>query len=139
MGWVVSCSTYLWAKVPIVKLEIDTSVPFLQTKRKQDLFRVYNPALLYHLDQVGEVTSSNIKVDITINIDGITSVGYESTILMREWMIKMPILQKLVLLLKYLLFYQGYNSNFAGGIGSYCLFVMVAAYIKENSREKTGD
>ena len=50
MGWVVSCSTYLWAKVPIVKLEIDTFVPFLQTKRKQDLLRVYNPAMLYHLD-----------------------------------------------------------------------------------------
>ena len=76
MGWVVSCSTYLWAKVPIVKLEIDTTVPFLQTKRRQDLFRVYNPALLYHLDHVGEVKRETIKVDITINIEGITSVGY---------------------------------------------------------------
>ena len=51
---------------------------------------------------------------------------------MREWIMKMPILQKLVLLLKYILSYQGYNSNFTGGIGSYCLFVMVAAYLKEN-------
>lgn len=76
MGWVVSCSTYLGAKVPIVKLEIDTSIPFLNTKRKQDLFRVYNPALLYHLDHPENNIRATIKVDITINIEGITSVGY---------------------------------------------------------------
>ena len=131
MGWVVSCSTYLWAKVPIVKLEIDTSISFLQTKRRQDLFRVYNPALLYQLDHVGEVRGGTIKVDITINIEGITSVGYESTVLMRDWILRIPILQKLVLLFKYILSAQGYNSNFAGGIGSYCLFVRIADYLKE--------
>jgi DNA polymerase sigma len=49
---------------------------------------------------------------------------------MREWIIKLPILQKLVILMKYILSSQGYNSNFSGGIGSYCLFVMVAAFIK---------
>jgi DNA polymerase sigma len=100
---------------------------------------VYNPALLYHLDQVGEMSAGTIKVDITINIEGVTSVGYESTVLMREWISMMPILQKLVLLLKYLLSYHGYNSNFTGGIGSYCLFVMVAAYMKDNAKEKEGN
>lgn len=91
---------------------------------------MYNPALLYQLDHVGEVKAGTIKVDITINIEGITSVGYESTVLMRDWIIRIPILQKLVLLFKYILSAQGYNSNFAGGIGSYCLFVMIAAYLK---------
>ena len=85
MGWVVSCSTYLWAKVPLVKLEIDTSIPFLQTKRKQDLFQVYNPAMLYHLDHQGvDFSHTTIKVDITINIEGVTSAGFESTNLMRS-------------------------------------------------------
>ena len=50
MGWIISCSTYLGAKVPLIKLEIDPSISFLQTKRKKDLFRVYNPMALYHLD-----------------------------------------------------------------------------------------
>ena len=100
---------------------------------------MYNPALLYHLDHVGEMSAGTIKVDITINIEGVTSVGYESTVLMREWISMMPILQKLFLLLKYLLSYHGYNSNFTGGIGSYCLFVMVAAYMKDNAKEKEGN
>lgn len=136
MGWVVSCSTYLWAKVPIVKLEIDTSVPFLQTKRKQDLFRVYNPALLYHLDHQEEsVERATIKVDITMNIEGVTSAGFDSTILMRNEIAKTPIIQKLVVLFKHMLSVRGYNSNFSGGIGSYCLFVMIAAFIKTEKME----
>lgn len=43
----------------------------------------------------------------------------------------MPIVQKLVVLFKYILSVKGYNSNFTGGIGSYCLFVMIAAYLKD--------
>lgn len=76
MGWVVSCSTYLNAKVPIIKLEIDPSIPFLQTKRRQDLFRVYNPMALYYLDTDKCPAGRTVKVDITININGVTSVGY---------------------------------------------------------------
>lgn len=36
-----------------------------------------------------------------------------------------------ILALKYILAKKDYSSNFKGGLGSYCLFVMVAAYIKE--------
>ena len=50
---------------------------------------------------------------------------------MRDWISKMPIVQKLVVLFKYILSVKGYNSNFTGGIGSYCLFVMIAAYLKD--------
>ena len=49
---------------------------------------------------------------------------------MKDWIGKMPIIQKMVVLFKYILSVRGYNSNFTGGIGSYCLFVMVAAYLK---------
>lgn len=34
MGWVTSCSTYFNAKVPLVKLEIDTSVGYYTPKSK---------------------------------------------------------------------------------------------------------
>jgi DNA polymerase sigma len=40
-------------------------------------------------------------------------------------------LQRVLLALKYSLSVRGYSENFKGGIGSYCLFVMVAAYFKE--------
>lgn len=36
-----------------------------------------------------------------------------------------------ILAFKYVLAQRGFSSNFRGGIGSYCLFVMVAAYIRE--------
>lgn len=107
----------------------------MSTKRKQDLFRVYNPALLYHLDQHSDPIKGTIKVDITINVEGISSVGYESTILMRDWITRLPTVQKLVVLFKHMLSIRGYNSNFTGGIGSYCLFVMITAYLKEFGKE----
>jgi DNA polymerase sigma len=111
-------------------------VPFLHTKRRQDLYRVYNPALLAHLDLHEDPISSTIKVDITINVEGITSQGFESTVLMKNWISQMPVLQKLVLIFKHILSVRGFNSNFAGGIGSYCLFVMIAAYLKTFAREQ---
>jgi DNA polymerase sigma len=42
-----------------------------------------------------------------------------------------PQLNLCTLAFKYILAQRGFNSNFKGGIGSYCLFVMIAAYIKE--------
>ena len=85
--------------------------------------------MLYHLDHQGtDISHATIKVDITINIEGVTSAGYESTMLMRNHIAKTPMIQKLVVLFKHILSIRGFNSNFSGGIGSYCLFVMIAAY-----------
>jgi DNA polymerase sigma len=139
MGWVVSCSTYLSAKVPIIKLEIDPSIPFLQTKRRQDLFRVYNPMALYYLDTNKCPAGRTIKVDITINVPGVTSVGYESTVLMKDWITRMPEIQRILILFKYILAIRNFNSNFNGGIGSYCLFAMIAAFLKNNPSPSDGD
>lgn len=55
---------------------------------------------------------------------------------MKDWIAKIPIVQKLVVIFKYILSIRGYNSNFTGGIGSYCLFVMIAAYVKEFCTEE---
>ena len=50
--------------------------------------------------------------------------------LMKNYLTQTPMIQKLVLLFKHILSMRGYNSNFTGGIGSYCLFVMIAALMK---------
>jgi len=42
-----------------------------------------------------------------------------------------PQLQRIMIAFKYLLAQKGLNSNFKGGIGGYCLFVMISAYFKE--------
>lgn len=52
MGWVVSCSAYLNAKVPLVKLEIDPSINYLSTKRRCDYMMgsMLDPRMLTHLE-----------------------------------------------------------------------------------------
>lgn len=71
-----------------------------------------------------------ISVDISINVDQVANIGYESTQLMKRWMTKLPHLQKLLILFKHIFALNGFNKNFKGGIGSYCLFVMIAAYLQ---------
>lgn len=58
---------------------------------------------------------------------------------MRNWISKIPFVQKLIILFKHILFIRNYNSNFAGGIGSYCLFVMIVAFIKNKNLEESAE
>jgi DNA polymerase sigma len=123
MGWVTSCSTYFNAKVPVVKLEIDPSVGYFTPKRKADYYQG-DPCVAYGLD-LKEGRGVSVRVDITVCTgEGVSG----STELMRGWLEERPSLQRVLLALKYSLAVRGYSENFKGGIGSYCLFVMVAAY-----------
>jgi DNA polymerase sigma len=78
-----------------------------------------------------EAANQIIKVDITINITDEGMFGTQSTEFMKHWMIRYPQLHMCILAFKYILAHRGFNSNFKGGIGSYCVFVMIAAYMKE--------
>lgn len=131
MGWIVSCSTYLNAKVPVVKLQIDPLISYLETKRRCDFQNVYDPNLLYYLDIKDRKKARNIKVDLTINLEEGVVCSSPSTEFMRTWLTQYPIIQRITIAFKYILAEKGYNENFKGGIGSYCLFVMIAAYFKE--------
>lgn len=68
MGWIVSCSTYLNAKAPLVKLEIDPLISYYETKRRCDYPNVYDPMILYYLDVKDRKKAKNIFVDLTINL-----------------------------------------------------------------------
>ena len=53
MGWIVSCSAYLNAKVPVIKLQVDPSINYLMTKRKCDFMMMnpmYDPSYLSYLE-----------------------------------------------------------------------------------------
>lgn len=47
-------------------------------------------------------------------------------------------LQRVLLALKYTLSIRGFSENFKGGIGSYCLFVMVASFFREFKESREG-
>jgi DNA polymerase sigma len=53
-----------------------------------------------------------------------------STELMRSYVNEDSKLQRIVLVFKYILAEKCYNKNFNGGLGSYCLFIMITAYFK---------
>lgn len=74
--------------------------------------------------------SKIIKVDLSVNLNDEGNLGAQSTDLMKNWMNTYPKIHRVILAIKYILAQKGYSSNFRGGVGSYCLFVMVAAYIK---------
>jgi DNA polymerase sigma len=65
MGWIISCATYPQAKVPILKLEIDTSINYLMPK----VPHAQNCCLPCHLDLKNSSKGSIVKVDITISTD----------------------------------------------------------------------
>ena len=87
--------------------------------------------ILYYLDVKDRKKAKNICVDLTINLDDKDSGYSPSTELMRSLVNNDPILQRIILVFKYILAEKGYNKNFSGGLGSYCLFIMVAAYFRE--------
>jgi hypothetical protein len=137
MGWIVSCENYLNAKVPLLKLEIDPTINYFSMKRKCDFFGMMgmgiDPMTLSHLElnsKKDKIGSKSIKVDLTVNLN--ESFGSHSTELMKHWMAEFPQLHRIVLAFKYILAKKGLNSNWKGGIGSYCLFIMIAAFLKEN-------
>jgi DNA polymerase sigma len=84
MGWITSCSSYLNAKVPLLKLEIDTSINYLTPKIKLDYHQTYDPYLSRFLDLKDPSKAAVIKVDIIISTDAYRASP--STELMRNWL-----------------------------------------------------
>lgn len=85
MGWIVSCSAYLNAKVPLIKLELDPSINYFETKRKCDYMGMIgiDPNYLSHLElpqngKKDKVTQKSIKVDLTVNLND-CNFGSQST------------------------------------------------------------
>jgi DNA polymerase sigma len=139
MSWVVSCSTYLHARVPVVKLELDMSIPFLQAKHSQHQFAVYDPSALDCLNLSDPSSGHRINVDISVAVGEGSHGGLETTQMMRLWMESFTGLQRVLVLFKYFLHVRGYNCNFGGGIGSYGVFLMVAAYLNEFQQPEVTD
>lgn len=57
---------------------------------------------------------------------------------MKNWLDNYPYAQKILVLLKNLLAKFDLNENYRGGIGSYCLFVMILSYFHSNKVELEG-
>jgi DNA polymerase sigma len=69
MGWVISCSTIPQAKVPILKLEIDTRIHFFQSKIMMNNQSQIPNHMICGLDLKDLGKGSIVKVDIIISND----------------------------------------------------------------------
>lgn len=132
MKWVVKCDTYLHAKVPIIKLEVDPNIGFLETTDSRD-----HIPILKTIRQTLELKKSldnKIKVDITVEAKkaDYSHLGCMSTEFMKGWLENIPQLNPILMTLKYLLSVHSLNRPFKGGLSSYCLMIMVTAYMKES-------
>ena len=83
MGWIVSCSAYLNAKVPLIKLELDPSINYFCTKRKCDYIGMgVDLNYLAHLElpqnKKENPNLKSIKVDLTVNLHD-SNFGTQST------------------------------------------------------------
>lgn len=78
-----------------------------------------------------------LKVDVTIEQSELynyqNSLGYFSTDLMDQWLQYFHALHPLTILLKCFLHVRKLNNTYKGGIGSYCLLIMMIAYLKDNN------
>ncbi len=50
---------------------------------------------------------------------------------MDKWLHYYPCLHPLTVLLKCFLYVRQFNNTYKGGISSYCLFIMIVAFLKE--------
>lgn len=108
-------------------------LPHLQVKKTKKQFTKthYHNEDTHTFDHEASRNNQIIKVDISVNLNGEGNLGAQSTELMRNWIEMYPQIHRVILAFKYILVKRGFSSNFKGGIGSYCLFIMVAAFITE--------
>ena len=80
-----------------------------------------------------------IEVDITIDTSPFQGecrhLGIEATQSMNKWMSDIPNLYSMSILLKYLFKKKDFNATYKGGIGSFCVMVMILAYLKHSKKE----
>jgi DNA polymerase sigma len=91
---------------------------------------------LYNLNNLPDLRSYVLKIDLTVeNSNPIdyenAHLGYYSTDLMDQWLKYCPCLHTLTILIKSLLNVRNLNITYKGGLSSYCVIMMIIAYLKE--------
>ena len=106
------------AKIPIIKLIIDTSIPV----REEYINEFYRESLNRNIDNHGLV-----EVDITI--ETFNHLGLISTEAINKWLEEIPTLRIIVVLLKCYLAKHSLNESYSCGLNTYSLMVMIVGYI----------
>ncbi|CAD8069297.1 unnamed protein product [Paramecium primaurelia] len=118
-------SKLIQSHMPILKLELNPKTEFYN-----DDAYIQQNWQSFHLDQ--EDPGKIIQVDLTwiyqwSNIYNNPHLGFASTTIIKDWVIRFYWYRDIMLILKYLLKSKNLNDAHTGGISSFCLSIMLAA------------
>jgi DNA polymerase sigma len=108
------------AVIPVIKLTIDTSIPFLDPS-----FDSYQQLNRPH-------PSGPLDADITVETrshDQCSHVGLISTATINSWLTDIPSLNTVVIVLKQYFLKKQLNVTYEGGLNSFSMIVLIVAYL----------
>ena len=119
----------LSATVPLIKLIIDPLK--LNNNKINSIYDIIQNSIYYKNYIFDKKEINQIKVDISIN-----SINSHQIIFMQNSLKIYPEMIPVIKILKRILQETNMNVTYKGGISSYCLFLLIYAYLKYNSNIK---
>ncbi|KAL4465387.1 hypothetical protein ABPG72_009132 [Tetrahymena utriculariae] len=149
--WVKSIERIFTASIPIIKMEVDPFIDFKECINQDELLLFFDPIETQNLNLL--ITEENqslkgiqLKVDITVecqmqspNSEILNHMGFLSTDFVVRWMGYYVRLQPMTIVMKCFLHARNLNTNFKGGISSYCLLIMIIAFFRDNQNISQSD
>ena len=113
------------ASIPIIKLELDFLK--LNNNKINELYQslINNDYYKICIKNNFYNNFNKIKVDISIN-----SINYKQIQFIKKGNNKFPQVKPLIKILKKLLILKNMNNSYKGGMGSYCLFLIIYSYLR---------
>eukprot|EP01017_Pseudomicrothorax_dubius_P031462 TRINITY_DN4021_c0_g2_i2.p1 TRINITY_DN4021_c0_g2~~TRINITY_DN4021_c0_g2_i2.p1 ORF type:complete len:509 (+),score=108.26 TRINITY_DN4021_c0_g2_i2:64-1590(+) len=142
---VVNIKPILTASIPVVKLEVDCSIPFDGIPELNLAANASFRQALELSEDTPERISKIVKIDLTMEIlEAYPSTmqahyGLVSTEFSKKMLTLFRPLQELILLFKNYLITRGFNNTFKGGLSSYCVLILVTAFLLETANRNNSN
>lgn len=127
LAWVTHIEPIKSARVPVIKLIIDTHIPVME-----EFFPLHDRIYLSREINNGGKVSIDLTIE-TKNPDlSSNHLGVRSTEEIRRWLEEIPTLNSLVVILKYFLSKRSLNETYSNGLNNYALIVLIVAYLEHS-------
>lgn len=121
-GWITALNLIKKAAVPVIKMSVDTSIPFIC------------PHYYYYLPTLNrEHNAGPIEIDLTIESytgNECNHLGLISTAAINQWLAEIATLHTIIIIMKQYFVNRKLNVTYEGGLKTYAMIVMIVAYIR---------
>ena len=116
--WVIKPNLILTARIPVLKLEIDPSIDFMEFSYANPPINFLNFYSKYPEFNLKEKSKKVFKIDITLfypsEIVSFPNIGYISTSFIKNKLEIYSPLKKISLFIKFLLYNKNFNNSYQG-------------------------